>query len=317
MTARLLVRHDGAVVERPPEELSDLQGRLCWLDVADPGNEDFHRIAKELALHPLALEDARKRHQRPKVDQYEGHYFIVFYAVDGGPDGEARFHEVSVFIIGHALVTVHEGGVAALAEVEVRFREGRIGTVGQLLHGLLDAMVDGYFPLVDAIGDRLDELEETVIVASGAPQSRPALRELFQIKRRMLALRQRVAPEREVLAVLARGDLGLFEREIIVYFQDVYDHIVRVTDEIDIFREIASNVIDAHLAAVSNRLNEVMKVVTSLATVLLVVSVVTGFFGMNFTGLPFDSAVAMWGAIGGMVAASIALTGLFRARGWL
>jgi magnesium transporter len=315
MPPRLLVREPHAVVERPPEELSELRDRPCWLDIADPTSRDLDLVAEELALHPLAVEDARHRHQRPKIDQYEGHYFVVFYAV-AREDGVLRFNELSIFVAQNAMVTVHEGTVPALDAVEKRWRDGRLHDVGMLLHALLDATVDQYFPIADALGDAVDEVEST-IVEPGRRDFLTPLRTLFLAKRQLLLLRQHVAPERDVLAVLARGDLNLFARGTSVYFQDVYDHVVRVTDEIDTFRDLASNVIDAHLAAASNRLNEVMKVLTSVATVLLVVGVITSFFGMNFVLLPYGSAEWFWATLGAIVITTVALVLYFRRVGWL
>jgi len=138
------------------------------------------------------------------------------------------------------------------------------------------------------------------------------------LKRDLLQLRRLVAPEREVLQVLSRGDLGIYPRNEAVYFQDVYDHVVRVTDEIDTFRDLTSNVVDANLAAASNRLNEVMKVLTSVATILLVMTVVTSFFGQNFvTFIPFDSPLAFWGSIVVTLGAVGVLFVYFRRKGWL
>ena len=318
MPARLLVRHpDGRIEERPPEDLSELRDRPCWLDISDPEDRDLDLIAAELALHPLAIEDTRHRHQRPKIDEYEDHYFLVFYALEETDPDVVRDHEVSIFLAANVVVTVHEGELAARSAVEKRFREGRLPTCGRLLHALLDTMVDGYFDVVDHFGDRVELLESLILDDAGAAM-RTSLNELFHLKRDLLRIRQRVAPEREVLAVLARGDLrDLREPGGRAYFQDVYDHIVRVTDEIDTFRELTSNVIEAHLAAASNRLNEVMKVLTSVATVLLVLSVVTSFFGMNFDAIPFRSDQVFWWTVAALAASTVALTIYFRRRGWL
>ena len=315
MSSRLLVRESNAIVERPPHELSKLRDRPCWLDISDPTSKDLDLVAEELGLHPLAVEDAKHGHQRPKIDQYEGHYFVVFYEVDR-PGGELTFNELSIFIIKNAIVTVHPGAVAVVDTVEKRWRDGRLHDAGMLLHALLDTAVDQYFPIADALGDAVDSVEST-IVEPGRRDFTGPLRELFRVKRQLLILRQHIAPERDVLAVLARGDLNLFPRATAVYFQDVYDHVVRVTDEIDTFRDLASNVIDAHLAAASNRLNEVMKVLTSLATILLVVGVITSFFGMNFALLPYSSPQWFWATVVGIVVSSIALLWYFRRVGWL
>ncbi len=237
----------------------------------------------------MAVEDAQQRHERPKIDQYDDHYFIVFDALQETSPGVVREIEISIFMLQNAIVTVHEGEFTARAAVEKRFREGKLHTTGLLLHALLDTIVDQYFPIIDSLGDRV-ELLETMVVGGETHDYDTSIRELFELKRDLLRIRHLIAPERDVLAVLVRGDIREL-REIgrRVYFQDVYDHITRVIDEIDTFRELTSNVIDAHLASVSNRLNEVVKVLTSVATVLLVLTVVTGFFGQNWKFIPYDS----------------------------
>src|SRR5437016_93201 len=290
MPARLLVKEQHAVVDHPADQPSQLRAaHPCRLDISNPQSEEFDPVAKELALHPLAVEDARHGHQRPKIDQYETHYFIVFYALESPSPDIVNYHEVAIFVAQNAIVTVHEGDFSARRLVEKRFVEGRLPTSGLLLHALLDTMVDQYFEVVDQF-----------------------------VKRELLQLRKTIAPERDVLQVLVRGDIReLRETGKRAYFQDVYDHILRVTDEIDTFRELTSNVIDAYLAAASNRLNEVMKVLTSIATVLLVLTVVTGFFGQNWSFIPYGSLPLFWVsmAVTGLIAVGLVM--YFRRRGWL
>jgi len=317
MPARLLVKETNQTTERPPEELSELRDRPCWLDISDPKSHDFELAAKELNLHPLAVEDAQQRHERPKIDQYDDHYFIVFYALEEPSPGVVREVEISIFMSQNALVTVHEGDFSARAAVEKRFRDGKLQTTGLLLHALLDTVVDQYFKIVDALGDRV-ELLESMVVGGEAPDYDTSIRELFVLKRDLVRIRHLIAPERDVLTVLVRGDIReLRETGRRAYFQDVYDHISRVTDEIDTFRELTSNVIDAHLASVSNRLNEVVKVLTSMATVLLVLTVVTGFFGQNWKFIPYDSEPLFIASLIFMVALAAGTAYYFRRKGWL
>lgn len=321
MPARLLVKEEHGVVERPADQLSELRGaHPCWLDISNPESEEVDLVAQELELHPLAVEDARHGHQRPKIDQYETHYFIVFYALEAPSPGVVNYHEVAIFVVANAIVTVHQGDFTARQLVEKRFVEGKIPTSGLLLHALLDTMVDQYFEVVDQYGERIDLLEQFVAEEAGPNLHRAhgPLRELFLVKRDLLELRKTITPEREVLQVLVRGDIReLRETGKRAYFQDVYDHILRVTDEIDTFRELSSNVIDAYLAASSNRLNEVLKVLTSVATVLLVLTLITGFFGQNWEAIPYSSVSLFWFSLGLMVAAAVAIAVYFRRRGWL
>src|SRR6266508_5718507 len=163
MPARLLVKEPTETNERPPEELSELRDRPCGLDISDPKSHDFELAASELALHPLAVEDAQQRHERPKIDQYDDHYFIVFYALEEPSPGVVREVEISIFLLQNAIVTVHEGDCTARAAVEMRFREGKLQTTCLLLHALLDTLVDQYFEVIDALGDRVELLEQMVV----------------------------------------------------------------------------------------------------------------------------------------------------------
>jgi magnesium transporter len=318
MPARLLVKEPHAVTDQPPDQLSEMRGEHpCWLDISDPRSEEFELAASELNLHPLAVEDAQNRHQRPKIDEYDDHYFIVVYALEEPSPDVIKQVELSIFFKHNAIVTVHEGSLAALQKVEKRFRDGKIGSAGLLLHAILDTIVDTYFDILDGLGDRV-ELIEAMVIDGDPRDSHTSIRELFRLKRDLLAIRRVIAPERDVAASLVRGDIrDLREPGRRAYFQDLYDHIVRVTDEIDTFRDLVSNVVDAHLAAVSNRLNEVMKVLTSIATVLLILNVITGFFGQNWDFIPYGSQGLFWLSMVVMVLGTIGAAWYFRSKGWL
>jgi magnesium transporter len=318
MPARLLVKQPHAVTAQPPDQLSEMRGEHpCWLDISDPKSEEFELAATELNLHPLAVEDAQNRHQRPKIDEYDDHYFIVVYGLEEKSPDVITQVELSIFFKHNAIVTVHEGSLAALQKVEKRFREAKIESAGLLLHAILDTIVDTYFDILDGLGDRV-ELIEAMVIDGDPRDSHTSIRELFRLKRDLLAIRRVIAPERDVAASLVRGDIReLREPGRRAYFQDLYDHIVRVTDEVDTFRDLVSNVVDAHLAAVSNRLNEVMKVLTSIATVLLVLNVITGFFGQNWDFLPYHSQALFWASMALMILGTVGAAWYFRRKGWL
>ena len=318
MTARLLVKQTDGVRERQPADLSELRGTPAWLDLAAPDEKEMALIAEELGLHPLAVEDARERHERPKADAYDRYYFITFSALAVDGPGTLRTEIFSIFAFTDVIVTVRTGDWPARAEVERRWRDGRLASAGMLLHALLDTTVDGYFPIVDDYGERADVLEAVILQDVKGDALRASLADLFLLKRDLVRVRKLVAPEREVLQVLSRGDVECYGPEERRYFQDVYDHVVRVTDEIDTLRDLVSNIVDANLAAVSNRLNEVMKVLTAVATILFVMTIVTSFFGQNFVAfIPYDSAVLFWGSIAFTVVSAGALAIFFRRKGWL
>ena len=318
MPARLLVKEESHVSEHEPDQLSELRPEHpCWLDIADPKGEELALAARELNLHPLAVEDAQHQHQRPKIDEYEDHYFIVVYALEEPSPDVILHRELSIFVKHNAIVTVHDGTIASLQMVEKRFREGKVATTGLLLHAILDTIVDSYFDILDSLGDRV-ELIESMVLEGDPRDAQTSIKELFKLKRDLLAIRKVIAPERDVAASLVRGDIReLRETGRRAYFQDLYDHIVRVTDEVDTFRDLVSNVVDAHLAAQSNRLNEVMKVLTAIATVLLILGVVTGFFGQNWTFIPYDDWLLFILVMMFMVAATLGTAVYFKRRGWL
>ena len=318
MPARLLVKQESQVIEHEPEQLSELRPEHpCWLDIADPKGEEMALAARELNLHPLAVEDAQHQHQRPKIDEYEDHYFIVVYALEEPSPDVIVHRELSIFVKHNAIVTVHDGTIASLQMVEKRFREGKVATTGLLLHAILDTIVDSYFDILDSLGDRV-ELIESMVLEGDPRDAQTSIKELFKLKRDLLAIRKVIAPERDVAASLVRGDIReLRETGRRAYFQDLYDHIVRVTDEVDTFRDLVSNVVDAHLAAQSNRLNEVMKVLTAIATVLLIMSVITGFFGQNWTFIPYDDQLLFWLIMMITIALTLGTAVYFKRRGWL
>ena len=277
--------------ELPPEQISDVlkePGTLLWVRIRDPGPAEIEMLREEFGFHRLALEDAAKQFQRPKVDEYPGYYFVVLYAaLPAGPDGDLRTAEVDLFVGNNYVVSVHRGELPVLDEARERWErtEPELRThVGFLLHTVLDTLIDAYFPVVDSIEDRLDELELRLFRNGGLADPE----EILAVKRSLFTLRKAVYPMREVFNTFLRRDDSLFSAETIPYFQDVYDHVLRLLDIIDVQREMATGALDAQLAIVSNRLNETMKGLTVIAICVAIMGAVFGAWGMNFTHVPLD-----------------------------
>jgi magnesium transporter len=311
---------NGPVSETRIEDLSELithEHTTIWVDVVDPTAEEIARIGEEFGFHPLALEDVSRGGQRPKVDQYDGYQFIVFYGLTMEPE-RCRSHEVDVFLGKHYMVTFHDSLLPVITETAERWRSHAkaMGTqgVGFLLYSLLDSLVDGYFPVLDDIAERADSLEEIIIV-----QGQPGLqKEILQLRRDLLMIRRVAGPERDVMNVLVRRDPPLFGRKEIVYFQDVYDHLLRVTDSVDIYRDMLSSVLDANLSMVSFTLNVVVKRLTSFSIILMSISIVAGIYGMNFVVMPeLDWRLGYPFALGLMIVIAGIEVGIFRRIGWL
>ncbi len=309
-------RHD------PPSageiEQCRLKQRFLWLDVEDPTAEEFAELQRAFHLHPLAVEDALRAHQRPKVDEYPEYYFIVCYAVDLDPRGDVTLQQISLFLGESFLITVHRGPAPEIAESAARWERNQVEvgrSLGAVVYSLLDALVDHYFPVIDAIVDRIDAVEEEILERP----TRASLATLFQLKRSLLALRRVLAPERDVLNVLIRRDAPIVDAQTGLYLQDVYDHVLRAVDTVDLYRDMLATTLDAYLSVTSNNLNVVMKRMTAISTILMSVALVTGIYGMNFKTMPeLDWSFGYpYYALGLMLTVGVSLALFFRRIDWL
>jgi magnesium transporter len=304
-----------------PEDISDLiqrKDQFVWLDIQGPQDDDIALLRDEFHFHRLAIEDATRHHERPKVDSYEGYYFLVFYAITYD-EAKNRLHNeaMNLFIGANYIVSVHEGEIKAIDETIKRWQkdEEEFGQdVGALLYALLDTITDDYFPVIDRLADRVETLEEQIFEKF----RESSLQDVFSLKRDLLSIRRIVAPERDVLNVLIRREVPIFERNSILYLQDVYDHIVRITDSIDTYRDLLSSALDAFLSVQSNRLNQILKILTITSIVLMSDALIAGIYGMNFEFMPELHWIHGYPfALGLMVAISITLILLFRKWKWI
>jgi magnesium transporter len=281
------------------DQIRKAEGQLVWLDIADPGPPQVELLRKEFAIHPLAEEEINLRHQRPKIDSYPGQHVLVTYEVlpieekaHHRPSsrevaaGGAQLGEIHLFTGTGYVVSVHWGPSPVIEDVMHRFKQradavGR--TVGGLLYAILDTIVDGYFPLLDQLSERIDDLEDRIIRGK---QGVETLREVLNLKRRLLKLRRVLAPQRDVANSLLRRDVELIDDQAVPYYQDLYDHLVRVLDQLDLYRDLVAAVLEANLSVTSNNLNAVMKRLTAFTVVLMVPTLIAGIYGMNFHAMP-------------------------------
>jgi magnesium transporter len=297
-------------------DVLDAPETLLWVDVVDPNPDDLRLLGEEFQFHALAMEDAVKRHQRPKIDFYDGFVFIVFYALEI-QDARPRTRELALFVGKNYLVTVHDGVFEVVREMAQRWREnihlpGNRGA-GLLVYSLLDAVVDGYFPIVDELTERIEDLEQSIFERS----DQPIQQEIFMLKRDLLAVRRVLAPERDVLNVLVRRDSPVFAAGTIVYFQDIYDHLLRVMDAVDTYRDLLTGALDAYLTVTSNRLNQVVKTLTASSIILMSMTLVAGIYGMNFVHMPeLRWSLGYPWALGLMLAVGAGLFLMFRRIDW-
>jgi len=272
-----------------PHDLSKIRehpDQTIWLDVESPTEDDFEFLREEFQFHPLAMEDATRRHQRPKVDSYGSYYFVVFYAINVDDQTSRLMLTPLYMFIGHNyLVTVHPRPISQIGETLRRWRDPKspLGLdMGGLIYALLDAIVDDYFPVIDHVADRIDDMEQQIF----AEVKDDALQTIFSLKKDLLAVRRVVAPERDVLNIMLRREIPVFEADDVTYLQDVYDHIVRIIDSLDTYRELLSSALDSYLSVQSNKLNKVVKALTVTSIVLMSATLVAGVYGMNFVHMP-------------------------------
>ncbi|HWU45842.1 MAG TPA: magnesium transporter CorA family protein [Humibacter sp.] len=310
----------------PAEEISDLIAdptATVWLDYETPSAADLAQIAEELSLHPLAVEDAVHEHQRPKLDRYDTHLFLAAYAIqaqqaEATGEHELRTMEVCAFITKQALVTVRKSSAFPLAAVLERWEaQSALAQYGAayLLWGVLDAVVDSHFAAAQSLDDDVESLEDAVLAQN--PDIGGVQRRSFRLRKDIMMLRRYALPMREVVGSLSRRDTEIISAELTPYFQDVYDHVLRVADWSESLRDLVGTILDTNLTNQSNRMNLVMKKVTSWAAIIAVPTLITGYFGQNLAFPLFGSAVGWWVSNGLIVACSLALYLQFKRRDWL
>ena len=291
---------------------------VIWLDALDPDREEMDLLASEFGFHPLAIDDYFTPHHRPKVDEYPGYFFVVTHFLSYLPDSaEVSPLELDLFVGRNYVVTLHKEPLSVLDRVADAWRRNPrllADGAGMLLYDILDGLVDSYFPVLDQVEGRLDEIEDEIF-ARGAPTS---AERIFRLKRALLVLRRMASPLREVFNTLTRRDQPLLSEHAITYLRDIYDHTLRIVDTIDTYRDILTGALDAYLTVISNQLNTVMKTLTVAATVLISVQVITGIYGMNFRYMPeLYWRYGYLAALGVMAAIALVLLYYFKRIKWL
>jgi magnesium transporter len=308
---------NGQVQQVDAAEISKLveSPHLLWVDVANPSENDLKCLQQEFSLHTLAMEDVREHHQRPKLEKYQTHAFLVVYS--------SELQEIDIFVGPTWVITVREseGDAAPWSMENARLRFDRTHPeqcdVGYLVYVLLDEIVDGYFDETDRAEERIEELEDMIF--SEARQDETAVQQrLFEVRRRLLKFRRAIVPLRELVGALLRKEVDWIEDHDVVLLQDVYDHVLRAIDLLDSGRELMGNAVDAHLAIISNRMNSVMKKMTSWGAILLGSTLIAGIYGMNFKNMPELHWRYGYGfAIGLMLLITIVGYKYFKSKDWL
>ncbi|MBX6754188.1 MAG: magnesium/cobalt transporter CorA [Thermorudis peleae] len=292
---------------------------LLWLDIEQPNEHDIALLQREFGFHPLALEDVQKAHQRPKLDRYDHYFFFVFYAVRLTEGAPLQFQEIDFFIGKNYLVTIHRAPCPELASIAERWQQQaemnpHLSHLALLLYTILDTFFDQYFTLLDRLAEQAEEIEEAIIASA----NNAVLGDLFRLRKTLLTLRRILAPERDALNAFLRFDDNLFGDDAMLYFQDLYDHVLRILDTVDTYRDLLAGMLEAHLSVTSNQLNQVMRTLTAWSIILMTLALIAGIYGMNFKNMP--ELNLWWGyyaVLAGMAILGIGLFALFRHIRWL
>ncbi|MGL5939901.1 MAG: magnesium/cobalt transporter CorA [Waterburya sp.] len=265
---------------------------ISWVDVKGLGSENILlRLGKVFGLHPLVLEDVVNVPQRPKIEDYPQQLVIITQMVVPKPSGEGFWLEQVSLIVGkNYLLTVQEKPEKDCfrpVRRRIKFNKGTIRTMGAdyLAYALWDAIIDGFFPILEIYGEKIESLEDEVIFNPG----NQSLAKVYQVKRELLALRRAIWPQRNALNTLIRDGSSVIDPEILVFLRDCYDHTVQIIDIIETYRELASSLTDIYLSAISNKMNEVMKLLTVISSIFIPLTFIAGIYGMNF-----DTEVSPW-----------------------
>ncbi len=311
-----------------PEEIAPYldSESVSWVDVKGLGSEDvLQRVGNVFDLHPLVLEDVVNVPQRPKVEEYEDQLLLIARMVTLKESGRGFISEQVSFILGeHYLLTVQEEPeYDCFGPVRDRIRTNkgiiRKHNADYLMYSLIDSIIDGFFPVLEAYGEMIEELEDEVV----ANPTRQTLEVIHNIKRDLLTLRRSIWPQRDAINALIRDGNDLISPEVRIYLRDCYDHAVQVLDMVETYRELASSLMDVYLSSVSNRMNEVMKLLTVISSIFIPLTFIAGVYGMNFNpeASPFNMPELNWywgyplcWAV--MLATAASLIYFFWKRGW-
>lgn len=300
------------------EHLED-KSAVVWVDLCAPDLEELQLVADELGLHTLAVEDAITSRQRPKFNRYAGHDYLTAYAVHLDPvTGELVTGEIAAFVTASALVTVRKDDEFPIDGLMSRWDDNIALTghgIGALVHGLLDFVVDGHFDAVQSLDDEIELLED--LLFDDRPHDKDVQRRSFELRKSLVQLRRVVLPMREMLNTLMRRDVGLVPAEMMPYYQDVYDHVLRATEWTESLRDLVNTIMETNLTIQGNRLNIITKKVTSWAAIIAVPTAITGFYGQNVPYPGFSEQSGFLTSSGLIVTLSGILYLAFKRKDWL
>ncbi|HET9168849.1 MAG TPA: magnesium transporter CorA family protein [Actinospica sp.] len=305
----------------PLADVSDwieYEDAAVWFDLESPTSEELEELREELGLHSLAIEDATHLSERPKCDRYENHLVLTAYQVRPAGDGDLDKAMMLAFITHRAVITVHDPDTFQIPEIQRRWDESpdllKHG-LPFLVYGVLDYIVDGYFDALQALDDTIENLTDLIFETASGAESADVLRQTFELRRGLLTARHVITPMREVVNAIMRWNH--MPAELAPYYQDVYDHVLRTADWVDNLRDLLATVRETQLTIQGNRMNLIMKKVTSWAAIVAVPTAITGWYGQNVPYPGFGSETGMWTSAGLILGLGALLYFEFKRRDWL
>jgi magnesium transporter len=295
-------------------------GQRIWIELERHSPEADALLRDDLKLHPLTIEDIWSKRSRPKIDDFDDYLYMIVHGIDATRVERLETVEIDIVLGSNWLVTHDRAGVVSDDIGTELAHSARMMTRGivWVAHALLDRAVDRYLPVIDQLDAELEHLEQEALDKAGTPRGHPVLTRLLAFRRRLQELRRMSMYQREILLRLSRGEFDEIPAETLPFFRDVYDHFLRINDIAEGYRELVSAALDAYLTVQANRMNEVMKTLTMMSTVMLPLSFIAGLYGMNFKHMPeLDEAWAYPAVVGVMVAVAATLLLWFRRRGWI
>lgn len=296
--------------------LVDIPG-LLWLDLDDPASRALDDLAAQYGFHELAIEDCRHHLQLAKVDYYNGYSFYIINSTHFSEKPcEVRLREIDVFLGPDYIVTVHGGESLSIKELVNRLalNQTHYDRPDEVMHAIMDIVVDRYLPTLESIGDTIDQVQDDLLIRPDVQ----LLETIFDLKRGLLQFRRAVSAQRELLNVIVRDETPLIQKDMRIYFRDVYDHAVRAMDLVETYRDLLAGALDIYLTQMANRTNDIVKGLTILATIMLPLTLVTGYFGMNFEYIPLlKNPNGIWYTTGGLLAITLGMLAYFKAKKWI
>lgn len=292
-----------------------------WVDCENPSRKEMEEIGKAFRIHPLSIEDSLSEHQRAKLEEFPDYSYVVIHAL--GLTEKLTATQLNFFLGENFVVTIHRQPLDAVTETTA-FVKSKPDVLGRgadfLAHALFDALVDDIFPILDHLEDRITRVEDEIFKEGGVTvtQSKKVLSDLFRLKKDLLQVRKAVWPQRETMHALITRRFPYIHDEAIPYYRDVYDHLIRITDLLETYRELVTSAMEGYLSVVSNNLNVIMKRLTAITVIIMVPTLIAGIYGMNFEHVPeLRATYGFYEALGIMLAAAAGLFAYLHWKKWI